>query len=363
MSGCGSSTANPNATSSAEGGHPAGWLPAGHKAAAEEDINVCAECHGSTYDGGIAGVSCTLCHLGDKDHVHPLEWGSQVTTTHGAYVGNNGSTACANANCHGTDLSGVTGSGLSCSSCHLGGNGSVHPLRWGSNVTLYHRWYAFHNGTTACSNASCHGTTLTGVAQSGPDCGTCHALTPTAATCTGCHDFPPATGQHSVHTSKQDVDCSVCHQGNHAFTTGKAHTGPVHMSFLSLFTAKSGTIVSYSTSSNTCSKVSCHGGQTTPSWTTGTLDVATQCTSCHSLGTSAGNPEYNSYYSGQHEVHVVEEGKACTVCHDNTKLATNHFTNLNTPVMEGPASATINDTLHYDGVSCTPACHNTRSWK
>jgi hypothetical protein len=46
---------------------------------------------------------------------------------------------------------------------------------------------------------------------------------------------------------------------------------------------------------------------------------------------------------------------ACTMCRDTTKLAVNHFTNLGTLAMEGPASATINCALNYNGTSCNPS--------
>jgi hypothetical protein len=59
---------------------------------------------------------------------------------------------------------------------------------------------------------------------------------------------------------------------------------------------------------------------------------------------------------------------ACTVCHDTTKLAVNHFTTLNTAAMEGPASATTATALGYNGSSCNPdagglsGCHTSKNW-
>jgi predicted CxxxxCH...CXXCH cytochrome family protein len=127
------------------------------------------------------------------------------------------------------------------------------------------------------------------------------------------------------------------------------------------YNAKSGA-ASFNAASEACANVSCHGGQTTPSWLTGTIDVNTQCTSCHALGTA----QYNSYNSGEHSLHVSMF--ACTVCHDTTKLAVNHFTNLGTQAMEGPASATINSAVNYNGTSCNPSaggltgCHSSHDW-
>ena len=138
MAGCGSSTPNSKASSGAnsEGQHAAGWLPAGHMTAAQEDEAACAECHGSDYAGGISRVSCTACHLGGVNSVHPLDWGTSIDAVHGAYVDTNTNTACASTYCHGTDLGGVADSGPSCTSCHLGGTTSIHPASFGTGSQI-----------------------------------------------------------------------------------------------------------------------------------------------------------------------------------------------------------------------------------
>ncbi len=60
---------------------------------------------------------------------------------------------------------------------------------------------------------------------------------------------------------------------------------------------------------------------------------------------------------------------ACTMSHDTTRLSVkNHFANLGTQAMEGPASATINSALNYNGTSCNPSaggltwCHSSHDW-
>ncbi len=106
------------------------------------------------------------------------------------------------------------------------------------------------------------------------------------------------------------------------------------------YNAKTGA-AAFNPSALTCSNVSCHGGQTTPAWTN-TASLAANCTACHLRGTT----QYNSFNSGEHKKHVVDEGFACNQCHDmtagNTKPgALNHFKFLGTQAMEGPASDTI----------------------
>jgi len=126
---------------------------------------------------------------------------------------------------------------------------------------------------------------------------------------------------------------------------------------------------SFDNTALSCSNVSCHGGQATPNWRTGTVDVNNQCTNCHVSGTT----QFNSYVSGEHTFHVNLFGATaltCKLCHNTTTLAVNHFTALATPAMEGPASATIggDPTLIPAGNyvpatrSCTPSCHGNETW-
>jgi predicted CxxxxCH...CXXCH cytochrome family protein len=115
----------------------------------------------------------------------------------------------------------------------------------------------------------------------------------------------------------------------------------------------------------TCSNLSCHGGQTTPEWWTGTIAVDVQCRSCHEAGTG----EDNGYFSGRHTLHVSRRGYDCTVCHSTARLADVHFAGLDTPGREGVAPTTIGgaDTrvTSYNPAtrSCsTQGCHGSERW-
>jgi len=173
LAGCGS----PDGSSSfnSDSGHPAGWLLAGHKTSAVADLESCTQCHGADYTGGISRISCTSCHLGGVASMHP-PWGTPAYATHGSYVKNNSNdtSGCANVSCHGTILTGVSGSGPSCTSCHLGGVASVHPAEWNGNASLYHNTDAWSASIDSCKNIACHGATLEGVYLSGPSCYICH---------------------------------------------------------------------------------------------------------------------------------------------------------------------------------------------
>ena len=224
------------------------------------------------------------------------------------------------------------------------------------------------NCTGDCSNQYCHGSNLQGVQDSGPPCTKCHSIPYTASSlvCNACHGIPPdgtafpnVSGRHAQHATSDTTTCSICHNGAGGMTTNSYHLdNVVEIFFETAYTAKSGGTPTYDGSSNTCKNVSCHGGQTTPSWLTGSIDVNTNCTMCHAYGTT----QYNSYLSGHHSFHLTEVGANCTDCHDTNNLATVHFTNLSSTTMT-TAYQTIKSTLHYTGTgggtygTCTLSCH------
>jgi predicted CxxxxCH...CXXCH cytochrome family protein len=187
-------------------------------------------------------------------------------------------------------------------------------------------------------------------------------------------------------------NCSACHQGG---GTGElSHYDrvdqitpnyPADVVLATDFYSNVNGDATYNDVDRTCSGVSCHGGLITPDW----LDdppllppwnVNTDCTRCHSEGTS-DRPisEYNSYYSGRHIDHLENFGAICINCHNTDKLATNHFTNLENPTeWLNTAGATIDGTTtgdpgdpdgivegNYDEAtkSCSPTCHGEKTWE
>ena len=182
LSGCGD-TNSQAVLDTSSGKHPTNWLPAAHKDAATKNIEACAECHGADFSGGIAKVSCTKCHLGDEENVHPLDWDGFAYVRHSQFVAQKGTSACANVNCHGANLTGVASSGPSCTSCHIGGLFAVHPWTtfndFSSGRLPRHGQYVLGatgrtGGTASCRNDVCHGANLQGVLASGPPCSACH---------------------------------------------------------------------------------------------------------------------------------------------------------------------------------------------
>jgi predicted CxxxxCH...CXXCH cytochrome family protein len=332
--------------SSDTGKHLSGWLPAQHATYATSGTSSlgepipatsqCAECHGADLTGGISGVSCTSCHMGGVTNIHPAGWLGDACTNHGTFV------------------------------------------------------LTSPSSTSGCANAYCHGTNLGGVPQSGPSCTKCHPTIPTSSSCGTCHGIPPdglapagnaypnLPGKHATHVALNGVTCAACHNRS----CDQHMNGTVDIKFDTVYNAKSGP-GSFDTTAKTCSGVSCHGGprtQTlaqlqqnqstagqTPDWYTGSITVNSQCDTCHIYGTT----EYNSYISGKHFKHLGGEGvilATCSTCHDTIKLADPaiHFANLSAPVISaGTASATTWSWLNYNGTTCTyAACHSgeTRTW-
>ena len=182
--------------------------------------------------------------------------------------------------------------------------------------------------------------------------------TPPATACDSCHGQPPSgttfpntAGAHGPHSALTDIGstCDNCH-------SGAAHNDWVDLGFLTKWNAQSGAATD--NMDGTCSSIICHGGQRTPDWTTGSINVETQCRSCHEYNTT----QYNSFSSGEHSRHAESRSYACTVCHDTAKLQNGHFSNLSTTAFEQDPADTINNSMNYNGQSCNPSCHGSENW-
>ena len=413
--GCG--TANDKAPSlSAAGEHPADWYTAHRHAFSvaylSDGAKQCKDCHGQDLGssdpllntGGIAKVGCILttfggqaCHSGGHPpravpHTVPFK----DATLHGPAA--KADLVYCQA-CHGT--SGGLGTNprfnstigtlaRGCEDCHK--IGTAHPPVDPAKVAGYPNSWNGHASAGNMANACslCHGIDYGGktvffnsTSVTAPACNSCHTslplnVLPVAGQCTSCHSKPPTTGAHTAHNSVTSLAalCRACHygfgSGSNDANHGKRGFANVSTAIAPDFSAKTGT--GSVTASITCTNVSCHGGITTPPWATGSINVATQCTSCHTAGTASQTPQYNSYYSGQHSRHVNSIGLACTDCHDMTVTSgtNSHFSNLATPSFELAPALTIRTPVNYSGGSCTPGnnpaqfsvgvCHGTQSW-
>ncbi len=280
-------------------------------------------------------------------------------------------------------------------------------------------WIGQH-GVVAASSAStcteCHGENLTGgIARVGcfstPQTSfngfVCHATNPTVNKgCDSCHGTPPngitapnRANAHPTHMGLAGVTCGTCHNGagsgtaNHMKATATGGIAGATVSFPD--TLKANTITTtfaYDAASGTCSGIICHGGLTTPSWSTGSINAATDCLKCHGQGTAFRTPQFNSFYSGifpfptgvvvnLHQFHLISKDPTstagalviCTSCHNTDTLATLHFAGLTTSSFEvlpgdtlGGGSTNITSYTPYtSGVPsghCLNSCHAIRYW-
>lgn len=293
---------------------------------------------------------CALCHLGG---------GSVVITPPTPVPG------------------GVTPGCFNNTLCHEDVSGAPHAVRPFPD----HPTRAQAEFDTFCN--SCHNINPPRLLANAPVCTECHAGGDplTVGNCASCHADPPdglapvggvfpnIEGGHAEHNALDSVAgvCDTCHNGG-GTGTGLQHfyNSTVDVAFQNLlFKANSGNLL-FTAADNTCSNVSCHGGIKTPNWRTGMIDVNTNagCLQCHAFGTN----EFNSFNSGEHDKHVIEEGLQCRECHDMdlaTPGAQNHFAFLGTTQMEGPASDTFQNStgtvVYTPGApgtgTCTGTCH------
>lgn len=210
------------------------------------DKNKCAtRCHGEDLNGGISGVSCTMCH---KNYPHQKGWG--YPENHGKVAKGNVNISCA-TNCHGKNLT-IKINDKNCFTCHKNTDfpdvsakptpqgykpGKTHPPNW--SEPEYHGVFAQNqkpNGFRGCAGL-CHGTDLlSGYAKErGYDCGKCHDLLPAhlnkeswllnaehgskylennANCATKCHGLNLAGGLTGV-------SCNMCHSGIYPHSTIK----------------------------------------------------------------------------------------------------------------------------------------------
>ncbi len=371
------------------GRHSANWLPAAHMQAAKADLGSCSSCHGADFKGGISRISCVSCHLGGTTSVHPRDWGSNIASAHGTYVDSNGNGGCANVFCHGASLTGVADSGPSCTSCHLGGIGSFHPSSWGTSTTsviLTHADYVKTNGSSACANAACHGTDLGGVTNSGPACVSCHvngSYPFTTTGCVSCHGNPPdgaaypnISGKHAQHMQINGITCVACH----ARSSNQHFNGVVDVVFDPSGPAVAAglPVPAFDSTAKSCSNIACHivsagtysyyfpdgtgtpvlntvnvygnTGGTTPSW----YSAVSSCTACHGdpprNGTDGSNVWHSGYHGGQDPTGAYNQ---CQLCHPDASSPGNGIGDtITNPLLHANGTYNVQPTFSSPCFNC-----------
>ncbi|NTW87221.1 MAG: hypothetical protein HGB30_13780, partial [Holophagaceae bacterium] len=163
--------------------------------------------------------------------------------------------------------------------------------------------------------------------------------------------------------------CQACHFKSLPGDTANTHysnankraaspitSGPASVAIHATFNAQSGPAGFVSSASAfTCSNVSCHGGQVTPGWQTGTLTVNanTWCITCHKITSSA--TQWNDA-TGRHN-NPGDHNQTCDHCHDmststnNRTGVVNHFKYLDTTAVRTATDQLSSDTIKFGGGS------------
>jgi hypothetical protein len=308
--------------------HPTDWgtsaraLHGAYAAANGTDSCAVSACHGATLEGvPNSGPSCTACHLGGISSIHPTDWGTLAYALHDDYVKQNGTDSCAVSICHGTDLAGATGP--SCTSCHIGGISSIHPIDWGPLAYTLHDDYVAANGTDSCAASACHGATLEGVPNSGPSCTSCHLGSPGSIHPTDWGASAYALhGEYVTQNGTSSCTVAVCHGADLGGAAGPSCTACHLGSPSSIHPVDWGTVVyalhdDYVKQNGTdsCALSICHGtdlaGATGPS-----------CTACHLGGISSIHPtDWGTSAYALHDDYVATNGTdscAVSICHGAT---------------------------------------------
>jgi predicted CxxxxCH...CXXCH cytochrome family protein len=360
----------------------------------------CQLCHGNNFDGGPSANTCFTCH--GVNAPHPAgHWRTSAGTTY-THTTVDPSNAVVCAQCHypgspknpagyppAPAPAGTQPGCFNATLCHAA-NGAPHPVPFYGGLAD-----ASGNGhltVTAASFsadcATCHAHSGTSPLAGAPLCSTCHKLgNPTVVGgCLSCHvnssaapdnfttkgpvggtTFPNLPGAHAKHLGlPTPLTCNSCHGGSGAGTTThydnadywlKTPVGPASVALDPAFQSQSpGTAPGFNPSQLTCSSVSCHGGQATPSWQTGTIDskAGTQCVKCHAIGGGA-SPQYtDAVFAHSFATHAAAGTLDCAICHNmdpasnNVPGVTRHFAELDTPAVSSAnklPSGTVKFTL------------------
>lgn len=367
----------------------------------------CTICHDMTSGNTKPGA---VNHFGELD-THPVSSATKLPSGTIAFK-NTAGFPISGAAPYAIDATHLEGDGGCSLTCHTQvhepvvyhwkaaqGAGMAHPKPF-YNTDLSTKGYSHQTTTLTQFNdecINCHDQSGT-TAKTGPTCAVCHTLgSPlatgmTAGTCLSCHvgtnfktqgptgaAWPSLKGAHPKHLSLSTFTrtspvlppsltasaypvCQACHVGSVPGDAPQTHysnantrlaghpiAGPASVAINLTFNSQASTAgTTASASAFTCSNTSCHGGQTTPGWQSGTLTVnaTTYCNACHVVNAA----EYNAP-TGRHSS-PGEHQQTCDTCHSMTQAkpgAQNHFKYLDTTVVSG-VSGTPSDQYPSDTV-------------
>lgn len=345
---------------------PFGTNPNGHGVyliARGFNTQECKICHGVDYSSGNVNVACYKCHA---SFPHEVKF-SQTAGGHQSYLHANGYKNTECQQCHGATYAGGAAN-VTCFNCH---DAYPHEVKFSTALGSHPGYVAAHSyslqscrdchGVTyaggsvnvSCSSASCHAT-ASGTSKSPEACNTCHGQFRAAANDTLSWAPPRAlngdtsltahgVGAHTLHLTGTGADasnkvpCSSCHVVP-TTVNGSGHldgSSGAEVVFSGLANFATGGVASgaaYISVQQKCNNTYCHGAWTLTrgnsgydfvyadtvtdikgnsaalAWTGGSS--ATTCGSCHGLPPTG---------------HRLYSGHACGECHTGVSDASNNI--------------------------------------
>ena len=352
----------------------------------------CHDPHGDTMaymiqgpNGGNPGDGATMTSAGSGSSYYGIPTVSRAVTGFDPAAG--GGTP---PNYNSSDFVNAGFTGL-CQTCHAASGGALY-FNQSTNTAL-----TSHHGadTTRCTSCHPHAKSF------GAACNACHGYPPLTAAdmATRGPNYPDAlvdttyggyAGGGDAHNAPDHIatnvtaaddwtPCLPCHPSTSHPMPASIVRANVNVSFPAAYNAKSGAASFTAGAGPTvaiCSNVSCHGGQVTPVWSGGPLNVNT-CSLCHivePVASQAAATQWNSAWSGLHgragsvslENHTaadasvgdILDSSTCNQCHGLPAL---HFSGMDTQATDALADADFVTT--YDGtggnISATTGCKVT----
>ncbi|HWU88409.1 MAG TPA: CxxxxCH/CxxCH domain-containing protein [Kofleriaceae bacterium] len=315
-------------------------------------------------------IACVDCHVVPAEVDSPGhidgDGKAEVTFSMIAGAGATWSGTTCTTRCHGNTAIGgaqptptwtrVDGSQATCGSCHGVPPPAPHPTD--NKCASCHP--TMEEGSMTFRDPASHINGVVDVVGAGATggCTTCHGSTTSAPPKDLLGNTAPTgrgVGAHTAHlatsTWHRAIPCSSCHV---VPTTVDA---PGHIDGDNTAELKFDTLNPAGTyAAGTCSNLYCHGTGRgnigTASWTT---PGALACTSCHSVN--------GTNMSGDHRLHIGEQGLRCSQCHGTVVDANRNIINANLHVNGVHEVKMANGNFNATTRQCTnTGCHGTETW-
>lgn len=185
------------------------------------DFDLCKECHGGDYNGGISGSSCLTCHEDSPESCNTCH-GRSFNSSGGPPKDVEGNVSVENrgVGAHKECVSGGTWSRpVACDECHIVPTDLRDPGHIDSSPYAEITWGALANAgglipeftaELQCKNTYCHGGYSEDHLAYSP---TWTIVDGSQSACTTCHQIPPIvmSSRLSISHSPALTDCSICH--------------------------------------------------------------------------------------------------------------------------------------------------------